>query len=117
MPGEPEIDSFITLSAFMGGCTRANASHDFQGGHLTAVLGGCELDLRRASISKGQAVIEVSAIMGGIQIKVPTDWYVSLQGTPILGGFDDKTFHPQGELTKRLIISGEAIMGGVDITN
>jgi hypothetical protein len=39
-------------------------------------------------------VINVFAIWGGINIKVPPDWTVVLQGTPMMGGFDEKTAPP-----------------------
>ena len=78
-------------------------------------MGGCELDMRDASI-KGEAVINVFAVFGGISIKVPRDWTVILHGTPIMGGFDEKTNAPPDN-TKRLIVNGYAIMGGVEVRN
>jgi hypothetical protein len=41
---------------------------------------------------------------------------VVLHGTPILGGFEEKTAHPAAG-TKRLIVKGYAIMGGVEVRN
>jgi predicted membrane protein len=78
-------------------------------------MGGCELDLRHASI-QGEAVLNVFAMWGGIEIKVPEDWVVSMQGTPILGGFSEKTMVSK-DTSKRLVIRGYAIMGGVEVRN
>ena len=103
--------------AFMSGIRRTVTSQDFQGGELTAIMGGCEIDLRQASIKSGEAVLDVFAFWGGIDLKVPLDWSVDLAGTPLLGGFDDKTRPPQGGSTKRLVIKGYAIMGGIQIAN
>ena len=64
----------------------------------------------------GVAVLNVFALMGGISIKVPTDWTVELEGTPILGGFEEKTMQPK-DANKRLVVRGTAVMGGVDIRN
>ena len=80
-------------------------------------MGGCEIDLRQASIKEGDAVIDVFALWGGIDLKVPLDWSVVMQGSPLMGGFDDKTHPPQGGSNKRLVIKGYAIMGGVQISN
>lgn len=101
--------------AVLGGGSRGNNSRSFQGGELTAVLGGWDVDLRQAAID-GEAVIDVFALCGGIEIRVPEDWTIVGRVTPVLGGFEDKTRAPQGA-THRLIIRGIAIMGGIEVKN
>ncbi|GAB2873923.1 DUF5668 domain-containing protein [Pseudoduganella ginsengisoli] len=108
-------DSVVRLTALMGGIERRINTQDFRGGEITAIMGGCELDLRQASI-QGQAVLNVFAMWGGIEIKVPDDWTVSLEGTPLLGAFSEKTIAPRDN-AKRLIIRGVALMGGCDVRN
>jgi predicted membrane protein len=110
-------ESFMTGVAVLGGYNRSNNSKDFRGADLTAVLGGCEIDLRQADIAGSDAVINVFAFWGGIKLRVPAMWRVSLQGVPILGGFDDKSILPSDPQAKRLVIKGTAVMGGVEITN
>ncbi len=110
------VEGNIYAAAILGGVKRSNSSPDFRRGELTAIMGGCEIDLRQASMQNSPAVINIFAFWGGVDIKVPNDWNVDVQGMPILGGFDDKTFHPQNS-TKRLLIKGHAIMGGVEIVN
>lgn len=108
-------DSVVDITAIMGGFQRRIVTQDFRGGEITAVMGGCELDMRDASL-KGEAVINVFAVFGGISIKVPRDWTVILHGTPIMGGFEEKTNAPPDN-AKRLIVKGHAIMGGVEVRN
>jgi hypothetical protein len=112
-------DSSATVNGFalLGAVKRGCVSQDFRGGQLTAIMGGCELDLRHASISSGQAVIDTFAFWGGIEIKVPQEWSVVVQGTPILGAFDDKTVRVGGDGTKVLVIKGSVFMGGVEVKN
>ena len=56
----------------MGGVIRRSNSQTFEGADLTAVMGGCEIDLRQASMAPGgEAVIDVFAFWGGIDVKVP----------------------------------------------
>jgi len=105
----------VDVTAILGAYERRVTTQDFRGGEITAVMGGCELDMRGASI-RGEAVINVFAFWGGVTIKCPPDWDVVLQGTPILGGFEEKTIAPPDN-TKRLVIRGYAIMGGVEIRN
>lgn len=108
-------DSVVDVTAILGGFDRRITTPHFRGGEVTAVMGGCQLDLRGSSI-EGEAVVNVFAAMGGITLKVPPDWTVILHGTPIMGGFDEKTIAPPHN-QKRLIIKGYAIMGGVEVRN
>lgn len=108
-------DSIVSITALLGGVERRIVTKDFRGGEVTAIMGGCELDLRHADMH-GEAVLNVFALCGGIEIKVPDDWTVSLQGMPLLGGFSGKTM-PVKDSGKRLIIRGYAIMGGLEVRN
>lgn len=108
-------DQVVDVVAILGGVERRITTPDFRGGEITAVMGGCALDLRESSILK-EAVLNVFTIWGGINIKVPPDWTVVLNGTPVMGGFSEKTISaPDGN--KRLVITGYAIMGGVEVRN
>ncbi len=109
--------SIVNASAFLGGSRRNVHTADFRGGELTAVMGGCDIDLRNATIANSPAVLDVFAFWGGIEIKVPPTWTVSFEGTPILGGYDDKTFHQTADAGQHLIIRGTIIMGGVEVRN
>jgi predicted membrane protein len=108
-------DEVVDITAILGGFDRRITTPNFRGGEVTAVMGGCMLDLRGSSI-EGDAVINVFVLMGGITLKVPPDWSVALNGTPIMGGFDEKTITAPNN-NKRLVIRGYAIMGGVEVRN
>lgn len=117
---DPSADGQSSFSAFaiMGGVSRRSSSQTFLGADLTAVMGGCEIDLRQASIAPGtEAAIEVFAFWGGIDIKVPDDWTVVTRAMPLMGGVEDKTRAPLGGPVKRLVVRGVVIMGGVSIKN
>jgi len=111
-----DAHSTISAMAVLAGVNRGNTSKTFRGGDLTAVLGGSQIDLRQASI-EGDAVIDVFAMWGGIEIKVPENWSVSGRVTPLLGGYEDKTRHVSDGTNQRLLVRGVVIMGGVEIKN
>jgi predicted membrane protein len=113
----PDADSTVSLFYIMSGGERTITSQDFQGGEITTIMGGCKLDLRQASIKSSEAVLDLFTFWGGIEILVPRDWHVIMNGHPILGGMDDKTFPPAEATQKHLIIRGYAIMGGADVKN
>jgi predicted membrane protein len=108
-------ESLINATAIMGGFKRRIITPDFKGGEITSIMGGCDLDLRQSDLT-GDAVLNVYALFGGITIKVPIDWTVVLEGTPIMGGFEEKTVPPAAN-TKRLIVRGYVIMGGLEVRN
>jgi predicted membrane protein len=105
----------IEIVAIMSGSKSSNATPNFQGGEITAIMGSAELDLRSASI-QNEAVLHIFAAMGSVEIFVPNDWVVVLSGTPILGGIEDHSVPPINS-AKRLVISGVVVMGGIEIKN
>ena len=107
----------VSSFAMLGGTEHRSSAADFRGGDVTAVLGGSKIDLRNASLKSGDAVIDCFAMWGGIEIIVPRTWTVSVQGTPILGAFEDKTEQHPETAGPRLVIRGVVIMGGVEIKN
>jgi hypothetical protein len=103
--------------ALLGGVHRVSRSAEFRGGSASAALGGCDIDLREASMGEGTtAVLDTLALMGGIEVRVPEDWSVETRGMAILGGFEDKTRRPLDD-RKKLVITGLAVMGGVEVKN
>ena len=112
-------DTSATIREFacLGGVERRNTSQAFRGGEATALLGGIELDLRECRMADPEARIEVFACMGGISMRIPRNWSVQSEVAAILGGFHDQSTPPADGNAKRLIISGQAIMGGIEVTN
>jgi hypothetical protein len=108
-------DNVVDVAAILGGVERRITTPDFRGGEITAVLGGCALDLRESAMLK-DAVLNVFTIWGGINIKVPPDWTVVWSGTALMGGFSEKTISAPNA-GKRLVIRGYAIMGGIEVRN
>lgn len=106
-----QIDIVAVMSGNQGNIT----SQDFRGGEITAVMGGVELDLRNASIQT-EAVINMMAFWGAIVLKVPQDWTVVNNCYGFMGGIDDSTI-PGMNANKRLVITGTAVMGGIEIKN
>jgi hypothetical protein len=113
--GEPAVGRFDAFS-MLGGVRRTVSGADFRGGTACAILGGCEIDLRQATIQDGTATLDAFALWGGIEIRVPQDWVVETRGIALLGAFEDKTRHPGSE-TKRLVLTGLSLMGGVEVKN
>ena len=107
----------LDLLQVMGGTKTVVTTTDFKGGQATAVMGGCEIDLRHASMPEGRpAVLDTFAFWGGIEIRVPDDWEVVTQGTAALGAFVNNA-RSLPAARRRLVVTGLAIMGGVEVKN
>jgi predicted membrane protein len=110
-------NSRMNVMAIMGGVSRGNNSTAFRGADLLAIMGGLEIDLRKAAIH-GEAVIDLFVMWGGIEIRVPEDWTVTSHVVPLMGGVEDKTRPPQmAHAPHQLVLRGVALMGGVEIKN
>lgn len=106
----------INVSAVFGGINRKIYSKNFLGGKVTAALGGAEIDLSQADIN-GPVILELNAIMGGVDLKIPAHWNVKSEMTAVFGGVEDKRHINPNQIqpNKTLIIRGVALFGGVDI--
>lgn len=103
-----------------GGVERRISSQEFEGGKVAAMFGGVELDLRQAAMKGTRAVVEANALFGGVELRVPADWTVTVQGVGVFGGYSDHTQHPvpaPGAEIKELLVRGGAVFGGVEIRN
>lgn len=118
--GDPRTT--VNGAAIFSGLERRVTSQDFKGGHVTAIFGGIELDLSEANIQGDEATLEVNAVFGGAEIRIPYSWQVSYCGSPVFGGVEDKTRvrssdETSGAKTKVLNITGTVMFGGLEIKN
>jgi hypothetical protein len=107
-------DGAFSEVAVWSGKVRRITSPMFRRADLTAIMGGVEVDLRGASTGGQEAVIDVFAWWGGIEITVPPDWAVSNQVVVFMGGAEDKSSGTQ-DARNRLVVRGFVVMGGVEI--
>src|SRR5262249_46134558 len=114
----PSTSPFVSQLVFLGGCKRILRVADFRGGHVTAVLGGIELDLRQCRMTSSPVVLDVVAFWGGVHLKVPPEWSIEAKVVPVMGGFEQKSAistSPEPGEGPRLVVRGYAVMGGVVI--
>jgi len=85
---------------------------------ILAMMGGAELDLRRAKFAAPEVVITINAFMGGAQVIVGPSTRVQMEGTGIMGGYAgpsglvDATLDESSPVVR---IKGVAIWGGVSV--
>ena len=118
--GDPRTT--VNGAAVFSGLERRINTQDFQGGSVTAIFGGIELDLTEANMQAEEATLEINCIFGGAEVRVPDSWVVAFRGAPVFGGVEDKTRLRHGgdaadPRRKVLNIVGTVVFGGLEIKN
>ena len=90
----------------------------FQTGTASAIFGSVELDFLQANMAGDSAVLEVNAVFGSIEVRVPMNWVVAIEASAVFGSCENKTRGPLPNApVKTLIIRGGAVFGSVEIKN
>jgi len=113
------IDSndYLDINSIFSGVQRTILSKNFQGGKISCVFGGAEIDLTQADFS-GTAILRLEAVFGGIKLIVPPHWQVMNEIDGVFHGVDDKRRSPAGaynDINKKLVLKGSAVFGGIEI--
>lgn len=105
------VDSFVIFS----GLETNNQSQEFKGGKVTAIFGAIELNLTGANLANNEAFIDATSLFAGIDIYVPNNWNVKMSGTPIFGGWSNKTKPNADPNAPVLVIRCTAMFGGIEV--
>jgi predicted membrane protein len=106
----------LTINQVFSGTARKVESQNFRGGKADVVFGSAEIDLRAAKLAGGQATLVLSVVFGGIEIFVPREWQVVLEGTPVLGSIESrKAATADAQKTGTLYIKGSAVFGSIEV--
>lgn len=82
-----------------------------------ALMGGVQIDLSEATFEDAETTIQAYAFMGGIEIFVPDDVVVQVNGVGFMGAFENHVQNqgqprPGAPLVK---VNGLAVWGGVEV--
>lgn len=103
------------FSAFLSGRNYQFINEIFSGGNVTSILGNVQLDLRNA-ILNDDVIINVTCMLGGVDVYIPRNARVVVNCTPIFGGLDNKVITPDNSMEHHTIfIRGTCILGGIEV--
>ena len=101
-------------TAILGGGDYKNNTEDLKGIVAEAILGGLSIDLRDAKITE-DIVLELTAVLGGIDIFIPDNVRVEIiSGVPVLGGFEHK-INRNAISGPKVRIKYTAVLGGIEV--
>ncbi len=96
---------------------RTITDQNFQQGKAETVFGSIQLDFLSADITNN-ATLEIAAVFGSVEIRVPSSWNVAVEATTVFGSAENKTRPPLATATpKTLTIRGEVVFGSLEIKN
>lgn len=108
-------DSIDDVNIFGGG-NKNITSKNFQGGKVTSIFGGAELNFGDTVLSPDNATLDVFTLFGGTTLFVPADWTIRLDGLiSVFGGFSDKRRNIKADPAKVLSIKGLVLFGGGEV--
>ena len=105
------------LISILGATNRSGRWIPARKSFALGVLGGISLDFREALLGSGITDVNLLAVLGGIEIIVPPEMAVEVDGMAVLGGFEYHTDTPlrSNPDLPTLRIRGLAVLGGVNV--
>ena len=114
--GKSRRERKFQANHFFSGGREQVTSQEFPGGEVSAVFGGMELDLREASLAEGRALLEATVVCGGLELRVPADWRVTIETTILFGGTEIKRSQPRpSDSSGELTVTGTVVFGGIEV--
>ncbi len=95
------------------GRQRSSTCDALEVGAVVTVMGGVELDLTGAHPAADGARLELITVMGGVEVTVPDDWSVQVEGLAVMGGNESR--HGTAANGPRLSVHCTTVMGGVEV--
>ena len=108
---------FLKVSSVFSGIERNIVCKNFQGGKISCVFGGADIDFTQADM-QGEKEIRFEVVFGGVKLVVPPNWTVHNQIDGVFHGVEDKRkYNAAADTTndKVLVLKGSVIFGGVEI--
>lgn len=92
-------------------------SDTFQGGEIITIFGKAEADLTTVKTKEKHIAIDLTAVFGSIDLRVPENWNIHSEGVGVLGSFNNNSNGGQVKKTVDVKIKGVAILGEVKVSN
>lgn len=112
-----DVPASSLMMAVCGGTARRGRWVPARKNRAIGIMGGVQLDFRDAMLGPGVTEVEIFAFMGGVEIIVPPEMAVEVDGMAIMGGFDfetDTVLNPSPD-RPTLKVKGFVMFGGAEI--
>ena len=110
------IQDDVNITCTLGEANERIESSNFNGGKASVTMGNVGLDLRDTVVTNRPATLEVNITMGGLVLRVPSDWGVNMENVVTMGEAEDK--RPRRDTISgdpHLVVSGKVTMGSLTV--
>ncbi len=112
---ESTQQDYLEAVAIFGAVRKSVLSKTFKGGEIICVFGGAEINFMQADIH-GKVVLDITCVLGGAKLIIPSHWDVQPETMAILGGIEDKRqINANVSTDKILVLKGTTCIGGIEI--
>jgi predicted membrane protein len=115
----PLTSGIMRPEAVFSSIEKTITDQNFSQGSASAIFGSVELDFIQANMVGDAAVLELNAVFGSIEVRVPISWNVSIEAGAVFGSCENKTRAPlpTSGPVKNLVIRGGTVFGSVEVKN
>lgn len=105
------------ISAILSGVERTGPWQLAPSTQISAIFGGCKLDLRYATISSGVTTLNASVYFGSLEMLVPDGVEVEIESTMIMSGRTERRSKPVAYTTAKPLIriTGTVVCGSITV--
>lgn len=109
-------EGYVETANYFGSVKQIVLDPVFRGANISNAFGGTVIDLRQTSLEAPETYIDIDCTFGGVEIYLPSHWFLQLKTAVVMGGCEDKRFLGNVEIDKEhlLIVKGNITFGGVE---
>lgn len=113
---EEKDGNSIDVSALFGTSDQRVTSRSLRGGKVSATFGSVVLDLGGAKPAR-DPVLDVDVFMGSVELRVPDEWVVIVNGAPTFGNVEQsRPQPPETDGAPTLVVNASIAFGSLEIT-
>ena len=113
---EEKDGNAIDVSALFSASEQRVTSQSLRAGKVSATFGSVVLDLGGAKLVR-DPVLDVDVFMGSVELRVPDEWLVSVNGSPTFGNIEQsRPQPPETDSAPTLTVNASISFGSLEIT-
>jgi predicted membrane protein len=104
------------IIAVFGGTKHKSNNKRFEKIEVSGVFGSADVDLSEIELKGDKGIVTINAVFGGADVRLPKKYAVVVAGSPVFGGFEDKTTTTDVKVEGKVIeVNYSVVFGAIEI--